>query len=101
MSEEMKEFIGLLNKLYTTASAEGVPTVVEDGRPYFDRCELVDNIEGRANKLLITEGGKCNWDNISIVRANGFRVFAGERDSFGWLTGCIQKNGDNRILVYG
>lgn len=58
-------------------------------------CELL------ANGELITSDGQCNWDMIRELRDRGYRVYAGEKDSFGWLTGCIQKHGDERILVYG
>lgn len=52
-----------------------------------------------ADAFLITSEGRCNWKNIDAVIAAGFDVFAGETDSFGWLTGCIRtKKG---IIVYG
>ena len=52
-----------------------------------------------ADALLITSEGKCDWKNIDTVIEAGFDVFAGEQDSFGWLTGCIRtKKG---IIVYG
>jgi len=54
---------------------------------------------GLACELLITEGGGCNWGNIRVLRESGFRVFAGEKDSFGWLTGCIQTT--QGIIIYG
>ena len=75
----------------------------EEGEYYFDTvgntlgyyCELL------ANGELITNDGQCNWDMIMKLRGRGYRVYAGDKDSFGWLTGCIQKHGDERILVYG
>jgi len=43
--------------------------------------------------------GDDNFKNILTVRKAGFDVYAGERDSFGWLTGCIElKSG---IIVFG
>ena len=52
-----------------------------------------------AAELLISPYGGCNWKNIDTVRNSGFAVFAGEKDSFGWLTGCISTN--KGIFVYG
>jgi len=55
--------------------------------------------EGLATDALIDETGHCIWDNHEILAHAGFSVFPGERDRFGWLTGCIQtKKG---IIVYG
>ena len=52
-----------------------------------------------ASDFLIMEDGHCNWDNIDILGDIGIRVFAGEQDRFGWVTGCIGlKNG---IIIYG
>lgn len=52
-----------------------------------------------ANNYLINDNGECMWDNIHIITHNGFNVFPGDRDRFGWLTGCIQtKKG---IIMYG
>lgn len=58
-------------------------------------CEAV----GYADEFLVTDGGQCAWENHAALKAEGYDVFPGERDRFGWLTGCIQtKKG---ILVYG
>ena len=35
-----------------------------------------------------------------LSQSYGFDVYAGEKDSFGWLTGCIEFP-DGRVLVYG
>ena len=51
-----------------------------------------------AEDLLITNSGKCNWENINHLRTNGFDVTAGEEDRFGWLTGCIHTS--KGIIVY-
>ena len=60
---------------------------------------LVDLAEEYACGYLITDGGACNWENIMKLRSGGYEVFAGDKDSFGWLTGCIAK--DKLCLVYG
>ena len=54
-----------------------------------------------ANALLISNGGRCNWVNIKALQQHGFDVYAGEKDSFGWLTDCISFPDGERVLVYG
>lgn len=59
---------------------------------------LIDEAVEHAAATLITSDGTCDWDAIRCVTHAGYEVFAGEKDSFGWLSGCIQtKKG---ILVY-
>ena len=61
--------------------------------------ELVARIIDEATSELIDMNGHCIWDNHKILEDAGFPVFCGERDRFGWLSGCIQtKKG---IIVYG
>ena len=63
--------------------------------PATEYCEEI------ANALLISNGGRCNWVNIKALHQYGFDVYAGEKDSFGWLTGCIGFPDGERVLVYG
>lgn len=90
----MDELMKALEKLFNCTEIE-----VENG--YFQSGDLVERAEGLCCEQLITANGGCNWANIKTLHNNGYDVFAGEKDSFGWLTGCVQKKGDNRILVYG
>ena len=94
----MEKLLEKLEQLYATQnnSYSG-----EELTEYFEESDLYDEIAGLCNEYLITNGGLCNWDNIRILRSNGYRVFAGEKDSFGWLTGCVQKDDDERVVVYG
>lgn len=72
---------------YAQNLPEGLPT------------ELADLAENEACGELITGSGDCNWKRIRQLRNEGYRVYAGDEDSFGWVTGCIQK--DDKVLVYG
>lgn len=36
------------------------------------------------------EIGNVNWDSVEYLKQRGWKVYAGERDSFGWLTGIIE-----------
>lgn len=92
----MENLIEKLNELYET----GV-TVVEDDGTYFKASALSAEVEGLCCELLITANGSCNWRNIDKLRAAGFRVFPGDQDSFGWLVGCIRKNGHKAVVCYG
>ena len=66
-------------------------------------------LEFPIDDVLITGGGRCNWEAMSYVQKNGdFRIYAGDRDSFGWLTGVIEPitrpewtNGKRARIVYG
>lgn len=49
--------------------------------------------------VLITEGGKPDWDNIKILGDHGYEVYCTERDSFGWLGAAISK--DDKVLYFG
>ena len=63
--------------------------------PYQDVQELIL----LANEHLVKNDGRCHWINHERLKAHGFSVTCGEKDSFGWLTGCVHtKHG---IIVYG
>ena len=60
---------------------------------------LIDQVVSLADTLLIGPNGDCLWDQHDSLKEAGYDVFAGERDGFGWLTGCIQtKKG---IIMFG
>jgi hypothetical protein len=61
---------------------------------------LIDEIQFIATRLLITDEGEPNFDEIDrLYKEYGYFVFPGERDRFGWVTACIQtKKG---FIVFG
>lgn len=63
------------------------------------REELEDAAEFECCASLITSNGDCNWLNILALRRMGYDVYAGDQDSFGWLTGVVEKDGIQ--LIYG
>lgn len=68
-------------------------------RDNYDKILRNTLAEGLAEEALVDENGRCIWENHKVLEDAGFSVFPGERDRFGWLTGCIQtKKG---IIVYG
>ena len=61
---------------------------------------LIDEIQFIASRVLITDEGEPNFDEIDrLYKEYGYFVFPGERDRFGWVTACIQtKKG---FIVFG
>lgn len=65
----------------------------------YDKIIKNSTVSSLACDALIDNYGQNKYENHEILADNGFPVFPGERDRFGWLTGCIQtKKG---IIVYG
>lgn len=54
-----------------------------------DLHPLVREIFSLADSLLITKRGQPDWDNIKVLKKEGFPVKPCDSDSFGWLTGII------------
>ena len=95
----MEELMKKLEELYNEENNYYIDEY--DNNTYFKDSELYDEVTTLCCGELIAYNGGCNWDNINILRNSGYRVFPGERDSFGWLVGCIKKHGDKRIVCYG
>ena len=97
----MDELIKALNNLYADESV--AVNHDDNGLDYFDvnTSEVAEFVAGLCCGELITSYGGCNWAAIKKLEAAGYDVYAGEKDSFGWLTGCVQKAGSDRVLVYG
>lgn len=73
-------------------------TYLTDGDP--DALDSrISAIVDLADIMLITNSGGCDWTNIEALRNAGFNVTAGERDSFGWLSGVIHTSKGR--IVYG
>lgn len=96
----MNKELETLLKLITTM--EGDDSVKEseyltDGS-YDDLPESVQKIVVEA-EVLIDGNGRPKYELLREMKREGYDVFAGESDSFGWLTGCIQtKKG---IVLFG
>jgi hypothetical protein len=64
-----------------------------------DPDQDVQELISLANEHLVKNDGQCYWINHERLKVHGFPVTCGERDSFGWLTGCVHtKHG---IFVFG
>lgn len=52
-----------------------------------------------ANELLIGDDGHPDRATMDKVVEKGFRIFPGEVDRYGWLTGCIELT--RGIIMFG
>lgn len=59
---------------------------------------LIQNAVNLANEKLI-EDGMPNFKNIDLLKQEGYDIYPGEVDSFGWVTGCIKTS--KGIIVFG
>lgn len=74
----------------------------DDGYLYFKSEDPASKqVEGFACLALINKDGSCNYKEMDKLRSLGYDVFPGEKDSFGWLTGCIRSKETNAVVVYG
>lgn len=93
----MKELIEALRRVVLNSEIEE-SRYLTDG----EHEELHPDIQEAVNlacEELITNSGEPNFDAMRVLEEEGFRVVAGETDSFGWLTGVIiTKKGR---IVYG
>jgi len=89
----MEKLIELLHAIENSVEIVSKHYLTDDPHP------LVEEASGKASEELITNEGRCNWTNINALKKSGYDVFAGEQDSFGWLTGCISTT--KGVVVYG
>jgi hypothetical protein len=64
-----------------------------------DVKDLAEKASALADTILIGPNGNCLWDQHDVLKAAGYDIFPGERDSIGWLTGCIQTT--KGVIMYG
>lgn len=93
----MENLIKALKQIESEESIEKTDYLTNGYRD--DLHPLINVASNLACEELITDSGSCNWDNIKSLKEQGYNVFAGEKDSFGWLTGCIRTS--KGIVVFG
>lgn len=102
MTEEIKrELDTLVSNLRGTFSNEELFRPEDDDERSL--WAYSDDLDYPIEEYLI-DCGSCNWENINYVeQAMKVYIHAGERDSFGWLTGVITmgKHGKNLNICYG
>ena len=66
---------------------------------YLPEHPLVNAAIFMANEYLFGDDGHIIRKNIDEVIRNGFPIYAGEMDRFGWVTGIIELSGG--IIIFG
>lgn len=69
---------------------------------YIQGCDFIEELESLCCSVFIEKGGSPDFVNIVKVRTEldyTVNVYAGEKDSFGWLTGVLDLNDDGESLV--
>ena len=89
--EDLERLLHLLNTIEAADMPSGESYTMDE------TSSIYQEIVSLADGLLITAKGHCNWSNHQILQTAGFRVFPGEKDSFGWLTGGIRVPGIGNI----
>jgi hypothetical protein len=93
MSNEIEVLISLLKIIDNNDLID-----VRDNGVFNDH-PLVNAAKFLADQYLIGEDGHPDREMIDIVVNSGFRIFPGEVDKFGWLTGYIELS--RGIIVFG
>jgi hypothetical protein len=88
----MDNFVGLLKEIETNNEIQTADFLSHD-------IPSVKNVSRIATQLLIDTEGKCNWDNIEILKLEGYSAFPVERDRYGWLIGGISTS--KGVITYG
>jgi hypothetical protein len=66
------------------------------GQYFIGEHPLVSAVSYLANRYLI---GDESYEHIENMKKNGYDVYPGEHDRFGWLTGCIKT--ERGIIIFG
>ena len=92
----MEELIEGLARLETNAEVTPQKYLHDQDDPeVIAKIEIVSSLAG-----CLVRGGEPDWTTIKALEdRTHYKVFAGEKDSFGWLTGCILTR--KGILVFG
>ena len=93
----MENFVLKLKEMFD-AEENFYITVKDSDDEHIEYSKLAKELEVEACEYLITNG-MVNYCNKKLLEDNGFKVYPGEKDSFGWVTGVIERN--NRKLIFG
>jgi hypothetical protein len=90
-------YLELLIYLLKTLNSDESLNTLSDSE--FHSNPLISAVKYLADICLIDNDGNPNSDNINEVSKNGFPIYPGEKDRFGWLTGCIDIK--DKTIVFG
>jgi hypothetical protein len=94
MSDDECTMEDLVSLLIAIEAAEDIPHIREC--PYHP---LVQNAQYAASEAMHIYDGIVDEACVKVLKDNGFRVFPGEVDVFGCLTGCIETT--KGIIMFG
>ena len=81
-------------KLMAASDAEVAVWRNDDNELYINRIiegsEELSALENWADQNLIAADGSPDIGMVGVLEDEGFRMFAGEKDSFGWLSAIVQ-----------
>lgn len=107
--EKLDRLVELLERMRTEIPDDVLSKDDEDGLLYYPENyeftgvngyqEMYDEAESLCFEVIVSRGGWPLNKNRSELMSRGFSTYPGDHDSFGWITGCIQKDG--RVLVFG
>ena len=102
----MEEKIRRLKELLIEHDHNKKIQYTDEGTRYYNTNlrdnDIIKELDDLADDLFITSNGHPNYDAINMAKKEGIYVFPGDKDSFGWLTGCVKLYGQNHaILVFG
>lgn len=97
MYNETEEVKFIMDKAF---SESPVRFYEEDGLSYIDTDdEIASEAEASCYGYFCTAEGYPIFYNIFKFSKFGYDIYAGDKDSFGWVTGCVEKDG--KVLVFG
>ena len=62
--------------------------------------QIIETIKDGCCDIFITDNGRVDYKNIQTISSYGYKVYPGEYDSFGWLTGVLEFP-DGRQVCWG
>ena len=97
MENTIEKFITELKELFD--AEEEFYIVVDEEYNAIEYNDTANRLSGEACKYLICSDGRVNYHNRAKIENEGFKIYPGDKDSFGWLVGVIERN--NRKLLFG
>ena len=72
-----------------------------DDHGFVEESKIPAEIIAAADNILITPKGNPNYGIIvNVMEPAGIKVYAGEQDSFGWLSGVIETPKGQKVVVF-
>lgn len=93
MYNKLDLLINLLNAVSNDDLIEVKNEIYDSSHPLIIAAKYL------ANECLIGDDGHPIRSQMDIISENGFSVFPGEVDRFGWLTGCIELS--RGLIIFG